>query len=567
MLAWWIVLLTQFLSVVIGHHIYSSIDMLTGKRLDCLHPYLGTDFFESFFMDRLFYHRQPKEQLSPFCLVVKHGNGASDDQCHSYGNVGWSFDQLKKRNITGHHLVRWNAPVQIIDEYERFLHTGDKMLLNALYCNCTDGIHFGDRCQYAFDIVNQTFDTLLEHQFRNFLEAIPNEDQMIDDKYITCYKRDVMCREHCLDWRHICNGIVDCFNGEDEISCYLLELNECLNNEYRCRSGYCIPMEFAFDMTFDCDDGTDERELLTLVTDRLDNCYRHIPHMFCDDFNSAWMMFPCGDGQLVDNPLFACNNRRTIRSIMDLHTSDNTTCWQYMVCAQYYDHLYPLLVNCTTLCGESNNCLSLVTTVCPGDTVFFPPRPIMLHPSVYLAYQTNRTKYRFEPELICYSDCDHLYPPSSIKHGYSCRSLDEFKSAPFHVSQSLQNIATEILYLFAGCITHVPVDVISSLVSCPLTNRLISRHRVKDGLTDCHLRLDETLYVNTCSLNITGRFQCWTKPNECIPQQQVQDQIPDCSDSSDEFYPFSCSGGTEIACDYARGIHKQKIVYYQFQVL
>ncbi|CAF5026605.1 unnamed protein product, partial [Rotaria sp. Silwood1] len=65
----------------------------------------------------------------------------------------------------------------------------------------------------------------------------------------------------CLDWREICDGKVDCTDGDiDEQHCDRLEVNECKENEYRCHNGQCIPEEFWRDGTAnpECLDGTDE---------------------------------------------------------------------------------------------------------------------------------------------------------------------------------------------------------------------------------------------------------------------------------------------------------------------
>ncbi|CAF4106410.1 unnamed protein product, partial [Rotaria sp. Silwood1] len=65
----------------------------------------------------------------------------------------------------------------------------------------------------------------------------------------------------CLDWRQVCNGIVECAGGEDEKDCAQMELHTCSGgaNEYRCQSGQCIPRSFAFDRVFDCLDRSDEQ--------------------------------------------------------------------------------------------------------------------------------------------------------------------------------------------------------------------------------------------------------------------------------------------------------------------
>ena len=76
----------------------------------------------------------------------------------------------------------------------------------------------------------------------------------------------------------------------------MLELNECRTDEYRCRSGHCIPQSFAFDTNFDCADGSDE-DVRFIDNLFLRLCFRQIPNMLCDDFNNASLRFPCGDGE------------------------------------------------------------------------------------------------------------------------------------------------------------------------------------------------------------------------------------------------------------------------------
>jgi hypothetical protein len=75
-------------------------------------------------------------QLVPYC--VRH-NVASDnddgDQC--YGSANYTFEQLKSKNIDSHHLYRWNAPVDTINSYQKYLSGDDFSLVNHRYCNCS----------------------------------------------------------------------------------------------------------------------------------------------------------------------------------------------------------------------------------------------------------------------------------------------------------------------------------------------------------------------------------------------------------------------------------------------
>jgi hypothetical protein len=391
-----------------------------------------------------------------------------------------------------------------------------------------------------------------------------DEIGMMNDADVTCYKRDASCFGSCLDWRQICNGIVDCSDGQDEVSCDLLEFNECRNDEYRCRSGHCIPMIFAFDTILDCADGSDE-DIDVITTRQLEECYRKIPNMFCDDFNSGWMMFPCGDGLSTQNPFYRCENRKESHTLKQLYAGDITVCWQYLVCTQHLDYLFPLLVNCSALCGE--HCSNMVLSMCQERIVFFPPRPIMYSPAVYLAYQTNKTEHS-SPDFICYTQCDHLYSPTSKHHGYSCRSIADFDDELFDLSLLLHNMIADILHLFGGCINNTQTNNSSLIFYCPIGGKAISYHRIKDGFQDCYFALDESITgASTCIQNSTQRFRCWTGSDECILRRFIQDFIVHCSDQSDEFYNMRCYNGKDAICDYKRGLQQLTRIQYKFQVI
>jgi hypothetical protein len=90
----------------------------------------------------------------------------------------------------------------------------------------------------------------------------------------TCYQylkcpRGMYFPSWCLDWREICDGKIDCWDGEDERNCWLLELNMCRPGEYRFRNGQCIPEGFLLDnrLNPDCLDGSDELTLISVNTD------------------------------------------------------------------------------------------------------------------------------------------------------------------------------------------------------------------------------------------------------------------------------------------------------------
>ena len=566
MLVWYLLFQHGLLTTAIAYRLYSTFDRLTGNTYDCIYAYQGSTFFDNPFHKNNDLPLPPREHIYPFCLVTEYSD-VIDQLCYLHNHKVWSFGELRQKHVHANDLFSWHAPISTIDEYERFLRTVDDDLINFKFCNCTGERHFGLQCQYSFDLGNRPFEDLLERHFANLPTIKLNEAVAMNDADVTCYRRDALCAGECLDWRQICNEIVDCIDGHDEINCELLEFNECGDEEYRCRSGHCIPLTFAFDMTPDCADASDEQTKSVLENARLSTCYRTVPNMFCDDHNNAWMMFPCGDGHSIATPLIQCENQRHIRTLKSYYAGNNAQCWQYFICAQNFAFLFPSLVNCTELCGTTGDCWPLLPFVCPNDTIIFPPNPIMLHPFVYFLYWANGNEKRSLPAFICYTHCDHIYPPSSSRYGYSCRAFSEFQQEPFTVSTMLNQVFDAILRLFSGCITKTNTNSAAWTFQCPITNHTISPYRVLDGYSDCYQNLDEEIDRTNCSRTFKQKFRCWTTPDQCISRRLLQDTVHHCSDSSDEVYPLECTDGTERACNHVRDQYQPTIIYYQFQVL
>lgn len=100
---------------------------------------------------------------------------------------------------------------------------------------------------------------------------------------MTCYLR-LLCNRGpappCLDRREARNGIIDCgIDGKDEDYYWLLEGNECGENEYSCHNGaQCIPKEFFQDDPLNPDWQGQAEELLPIASDTYsdfypNNCY------------------------------------------------------------------------------------------------------------------------------------------------------------------------------------------------------------------------------------------------------------------------------------------------------
>ncbi|CAF4660007.1 unnamed protein product, partial [Rotaria sp. Silwood2] len=173
----------------------------------------------------------------------------------------FAFAELYKLNITSEQLYLWSAPMGVIERYQFYLNllltsnSLSSLMAAHIFYNCTSP-RFGPLCQYSLDAYKSHHLTLNEiiHEF--YL-------QEYEPITLTCYTHlqcDRGSISACLDWSEICDGIIDCRNGVDEEPCWQMEINECEDNEDRCRNGQCIPTPFFHDdpNVFECLDQSDE---------------------------------------------------------------------------------------------------------------------------------------------------------------------------------------------------------------------------------------------------------------------------------------------------------------------
>ena len=126
--------------------------------------------------------------------------------------------------------------------------------MKTLICNCSLK-RFGTHCDYE-----------IEKKTRDLTEVIKDQrggKSSGEFETLTSLIDEMPCHASFppVEWRQICDGIIQCENAVDELHCDRLELNECDPDEYRCRNGMCIPKESSFDGIFDCMDSSDEQEL------------------------------------------------------------------------------------------------------------------------------------------------------------------------------------------------------------------------------------------------------------------------------------------------------------------
>ena len=157
-------------------------------------------------------------------------------------------------------------------------------------CNCTTN-RIGLSCEY--ELFSDLFTLVQVFQFQLSRPAERNNE------IPACFVDEIQCNAGmlCLEWRQVCDSIINCDNGADEINCHLLEFYNCASDEFQCRNGMCIPLEFLFDGSIDCMDTSDEQEMFNTLTFS-ERCPLKST-LECDERLCSKNEFSCGDGQCV----------------------------------------------------------------------------------------------------------------------------------------------------------------------------------------------------------------------------------------------------------------------------
>jgi hypothetical protein len=421
-----------------------------------------------------------------------------------------------------------------------------------------------------------SFDEIILNQFEK-KESLTYIYKIVNDpSLLTCYE-GIQCHSTiCLDWRQICDGIFDCEKGEDEPKdCLLLEINQCNNNEFRCQSGMCIPKTFLIDISYDCVDLTDEKEIYSgEFSETRMFSYKSTRLIF--DFSICQSgLFSCGDGECATyiDSYPVCNNGRDLffrRNLYLSSLSNNISfqCWSLMLCMSHeanfnlfqYDNLK---CNCTRTSSKDKNCLKYFDEFCPS-LFYFQTEFNFLYPFVQLLFnKTSRISLEWwKPTHLCYNEkyCS-VFPLGGISFidGFVCiESPDKF--------------IIILRRLFSSCsIPHTLVSIEDKrLFYCNRSMKFISKHRVKDTFIDCfYLEDEDTNDKSTLmySLNLTDRFKC-TQDNKWIPRPLMlyddNDHDDVCEDNSHRLHIGTCKNPSDLICDIIRGIYFPS-VYYVFR--
>ena len=273
------------------------------------------------------------DEVIPYCFRPANDSNQSLEPFDKTLHRRVFFEELRLGNISAQKLVSWSVAMEVIEQYQAYI-DAPNVVLNEYFYNCTPP-RFGLRCQYSFPFgQGPSFNEIVEVAFTG-REAYPESSNIIVE--VPCY---VLLKCHrngqpwCLDWREICDGVIDCFDeGTDERLCFDLEINECSDDEFRCHNGLCISQEFWEDGKgeADCLDRSDAAR-----EDRLfiKSCFQN-PTFVCEEHSCRIDVnpFSCGDGQCVVK-FDSCSNGRHRLLLSRIVVQGNLTnqCWNAMMC-------------------------------------------------------------------------------------------------------------------------------------------------------------------------------------------------------------------------------------------
>ena len=455
-----------------------------------------------------------------------------DDDFQDPSDHVQTFAELQKTNTTVEDLLSMSATIEQAELYQMYLDDlSSTKLKSNVFTQCTS-LWFGRDCRFRRPslLMGESFDAVIDH-FRTEQERLKN---IIPICYVhlQCERPGGMC----LDWRHICDSKADCADGSDEMHCWMLEINECADNEFRCRNGQCISGDFFNDNPGkpDCLDGSDEKGL-------------PLPREACW-FNRG---LRCENLQcrrvLVDEP---CGNEncRVAGSAPCAHNPHNDI--PKDACSTALD----CLLN-TTLTSQShernsycrnNDPLRLKQKNCPS-WIQYPPVPVLFD-HVRLIF-TNAT---VQPDYICFDvkRCPNISSDLVHFRNFTCVHHPTFA---LKKSATYEELVNEIKGRFLECSTvfyegkHCNRKV---MYRCRNSSKCVSKHRLMDGVQDCRFNDDEELTVDELawySLPEKRPFVFPTTSNEDDPQTRQEDQLnfAEICDGIDHWSPVLIDGRNE----------------------
>ncbi|XP_055635671.1 basement membrane-specific heparan sulfate proteoglycan core protein isoform X6 [Toxorhynchites rutilus septentrionalis] len=333
-----------------------------------------------------------------------------------------------------------------------------------------------------------------------------------DDDTDICSNGEFYCDNRCLDKSYICDGSIDCENGEDEDNCDAPD--ECSDTEFAC-DGICIDRSAYCNGSPDCDDGTDENNCIICqngafhcksrecipISKRCDgamDCNDNSDELDCNTNSSNGTSDGCSADQ------WQCDNGLCINS--------EFRCDDHVDCADRSDE---------SNCPSGQQC-SVDQFTCTDGSCIDGDKQCDRH---------------FDcDDRSDEANCDQYYPPAPrcpqhecpdgtcIEHSQRCNGVRDCRDGSDEYNCPCRQ--TEFTCNDGQCIPS---------------------YLVCNRQPDCRDQSDE----RNCSCS-RSEFRC--KTGECIPESRLCDLRVDCADGSDEndckpqcrAHEWTCSNGNCI---------------------
>ena len=489
-----------------------------------------------------------------------------------------TFATLQERNIGSRQLYLWSAPMNIVEQYQRYLDdlmtaNGPSPMATQLFYNCTFP-RFGPRCQYALDVAN-TDHRSLDEQVYSFYR------QRYRPTTFTCYMH-LHCRRGttsmCLDWTEICDQIVDCEDGVDERECAQLDVNYCEEHQYQCYNGQCIDKVFWHDAgkNFECVDQSDEKVRLAQNWNQFSIRSHAELTFFIEDILCSARSLPTAKDLYTSSCQLERGRMIQAMYLSDQVNSSTDMCWLAVSCelrnAQQLDK------TCHPICPKGS-CLNVINSSCT-EMIRIPQTGTLAFGHIFFLYtkedMMRRSLWPPAPRYICYNDqlCEgFLQNKSTISFdNTTCRYPKEVPLA--FVSYALARSNWYAMYLaplpalLRRC-NHISPNYSAScsrftIYHCRNSAECIAGYQVCNGIVDCPLGEDEQCSSINGSCSILGAedlFRC-ALSDQCMSRLFVEDGICQCGfdehdlcedDFPDQRYimqhiafPLICDGFTEL---------------------
>jgi hypothetical protein len=475
---------------------------------DCLHYYVMDNIIENYDVKYRSTYQIITYCLRPYPLGTLNRVNASKE----ISNM--SFADMKRNNVTSEQLYMWSAPIDLIEDYQWYL---DRNISGSLlFYNCTPP-WFGSVCQYAFESdTSNSVDTVVKSIFLG--KGSSQQAPPVEVTWYTCYIFITCTRPSklCLDWREVCDGLVDCDEGTDEIDCWQLEIAECSSDQYRCHNGMqCISINFLNDDTLngECLDFSDEQGASISIDHYSKYCLNdpsfRCEERVCNTRGRRTQPFVCGDGQCAYN-YRDCINSRDGKLLDGLARESLMRSPEY--CANFAICLTNLLKPSSSdtcdeyyreFCRKTNMCRAtgMIFKPCPSPFIF--PVGFSLFGHVRFGYDYFGIYYKsFHtlPHFLCFKadQCPHnpvqfettVFNSTINGVTFSCFSTETsplVKNHPswFQMIHDIQSIFSECYPNSASGRCH------KSLYKCVKSTKCISKHRLKDDVRNCPFGDDE----------------------------------------------------------------------------